>query len=144
MLLAQNCNTTIWCRCFTGPEDVNQRGKSTSAEVPHGLFSVWSSSHSWGERRGRHGSMAPHFLPLQEQCMEEQQHLLCTEEKAVLASMAGTAAGSIFLGEWVEATSTLSGSPSAETLGACSIRLHLFRSAGVSTKSEEGKENVFY
>lgn len=76
--------------------------------------------------------------------MEEQQHLLCAEEKAVLASVAGTAAGSVFLGEWVKATSTLSGSPSAETLGACSIRLHLSRSAGVSTKSEEGKENVFY
>ena len=79
----------------------------------------------------------------QEQHMEEQQHLLSIEKKAVVASMPGTAAGSVFLGQWVEATSILSSSPSAETLGVCSIRLNLFRSDGVSTKSEEEKENVF-
>lgn len=79
----------------------------------------------------------------QEQCMEEQQHLLSIGETAVVASVPGAAVGSVPLGEWVETRSTLSSSPSAEALGACSTRLNLFRSAGVCTKSEEEKGNVF-
>lgn len=58
--------------------------------------------------------------------MEEQQHLLSVEEKAVVVSMSGTAAGIVFLDEWIEATSTLSNSPSAEALMTCSIRLNIF------------------
>lgn len=76
--------------------------------------------------------------------MEEKQYVLYVEEKAVAVSMPETAAGSVFLGEWVEAMSTLSNSPSAGTLGAYSLRLNLFSTAGVSTKSEKEKENVFY
>lgn len=71
---------------------------------------------------------------------EEQQHVLYVE---VAANMPGTPADSVFLGEWVELTSALSNSPSAETLELHSIHVNLFSSAGVSRESEEEKENVF-